>query len=313
MSKILVFGGTGYLGKHMVRASIMMGHPTYVYGRPINPNTHPSKLELHKEFKSMGVTLIQGELSEHEKLVSIVQQIDIVICVLGAPHIMEQLKIIDAMKIAGNVKRFIPSEFGVEDERVVALPLFQDYLDKRRKIRSASIASGIPYSFLSSTAFGAYFLNFLFHQHDQSQELTIYGTGEAKVVFTHEQDIAIYAIKVANDPRTCNRTIFYRPSRSIASQLDLVAMWEKKTGRNYKKMYIPEEEIVKLSETSAHPHNLRAAIIHSIFVKGDMANFELREDDMEVSKLYPDFEYTTVDQLLDDLVTNAPKFEYAVL
>ncbi|GFZ02770.1 hypothetical protein Acr_15g0013780 [Actinidia rufa] len=90
-------------------------------------------------------------------------------------------------------------------------------------------------------------------------------------------------------------------------------MCEKKTGRNYKKMYIPEEEIAKLSETSVHPHNVRAAIIHSIFVKGDMANFELREDDMEVSKLYPDFEYTTVDQLLDGFVTNAPKFEYAVL
>lgn len=59
LDKILVFGGTGYLGKHVVRASIKMGHPTYVYGRPITPNTDPSKMELHKEFQSMGITLIQ--------------------------------------------------------------------------------------------------------------------------------------------------------------------------------------------------------------------------------------------------------------
>ncbi|CAL5382134.1 unnamed protein product [Camellia sinensis] len=104
LSKILVFGGTGYLGKYIVKASIRMGHPTFVYGRPITPNTKPSKVDLHKEFQSMGVTIIQGELNEHQKLVSIIKQIDVVISVLGAPLLLEQLKSIDAIKIAGNVK-----------------------------------------------------------------------------------------------------------------------------------------------------------------------------------------------------------------
>ncbi|KAL7234188.1 hypothetical protein ACSBR1_017726 [Camellia fascicularis] len=234
LSKILVFGGTGYLGKYIVKASIKMGHPTFVYGRPITPNTKPSKVELHKEFQSMG-----GELSEHEKLVSIIKQIDVVIFVLGAPLLLEQLKIIDALKIAGNVKRFIPSDFAV---------------------------------------------------------------------LTCEEDIATYTIKVANGSRTCNRIVFYRPPRNIVSQLDL-------------KVYVSEEEIVKLSEkcewilftASEHPHNVRAAILHSIFVKGGMTNFELSEDDLEVSKLYPDFDYTTVDHLFDVFLANAPNFEHAAL
>ncbi|KAL6981652.1 hypothetical protein U1Q18_023281, partial [Sarracenia purpurea var. burkii] len=104
LSRILVIGGTGYLGKFVVKASIMMGHPTIVYGRPITPSTNPSKVELHKEFLNMGATIFHGELSEQEKLVSIIQQTDIVISVLGTPQLIEQLKIIDAIKIAGNVK-----------------------------------------------------------------------------------------------------------------------------------------------------------------------------------------------------------------
>ncbi|KAH7864733.1 hypothetical protein Vadar_033224 [Vaccinium darrowii] len=314
LSKILVFGGTGYLGKCIVRASIKMGHPTYVYGRPITPSAKPSKLELHMEFQSMGVLLIQGELSEHEKLVSLIKQVDVVICALGTPHIMEQLKIIDALKVAGNVKRFIPSDFGCDEDLITGLPPFQACLDKKKKIRRAIEATGVPFTYLSSTCFGEYFFSFLLHPHDKnSEELNIYGSGESKVVFTREEDIAIYAVKAANDPRTCNRTVFFRPSKNILSQLELVSLWEKKAGRSYNKVYVSEEDIVKLSKTSPHPENVRAAIIHSIFVKGDMANFEIREDEMEVSKLYPDVEYTTVDQLLDDFVANPPDFEYVDL
>ena len=59
LSIILIFGGTGYIGRYMVKASVKMGHPTYVYSRPTTPQTHPSKIELLKEFQSMGVNIVQ--------------------------------------------------------------------------------------------------------------------------------------------------------------------------------------------------------------------------------------------------------------
>ena len=46
----------------------------------------------------------QGELDEHEKLVSVLKQVDIVISTLAVPQHMDQLKIISAMKEAGNIK-----------------------------------------------------------------------------------------------------------------------------------------------------------------------------------------------------------------
>lgn len=36
-------------------------------------------------------------------------------------------------------------------------------------------------------------------------------------------------------------------------------------------------------------------------------NFELGEDDIEASSLYPDLGYTTIDQLLDIFLVNSPK------
>lgn len=47
---------------------------------------------------------LQGELDEHEKLVAAIKQADIVISVLAIPQHLEQYKIINAIKEAGNIK-----------------------------------------------------------------------------------------------------------------------------------------------------------------------------------------------------------------
>lgn len=62
-NRILVFGGTGYIGKYMVKASMSLGYPTLVFTRPINSQTPPSKIQLCNEFNSMGVTLVEVKSS----------------------------------------------------------------------------------------------------------------------------------------------------------------------------------------------------------------------------------------------------------
>ncbi|KAK9291736.1 hypothetical protein L1049_019685 [Liquidambar formosana] len=306
-SKILIFGATGYLGKYMVKVSVSMGHPTYAYVRPIKPNTNPSKQQLHRELESMGVTIFEGELDEHEKLVSVLRQVDVVISTLAVPQHLEQFKIISAMKDAGNIKRFVPSEFGNEVDRVSGLPPFEALLDNKRKIRRATEAAGISYTYVSANSFAAYFVDYLLHPHDLPEELTVYGSGEAKTVLNFEEDVAAYTIKAATDPRVANRVIIYRPPGNIVSQLDLISSWEKKTGRSFKRIHVPEEDIVKLSESLPFPDNVPMAILHNIFIKGDQTSFELREDDLEASNLYPEYNYTSVDSLLDICLVHPPK------
>lgn len=48
-------------------------------------------------------------------------------------------------------------------------------------------------------------------------------------------------------------------------------------------------------------------IIHSIFVKGEQTNYELKEDDLDVVKLYPEYKHTTVDEVLDIFMVDPPK------
>ncbi|XP_052485050.1 eugenol synthase 1 isoform X2 [Gossypium raimondii] len=249
----------------------------------------------------------QGELKEHEKIVAILRQVDIVISVLPFPQVPDQIHIIEAIKVASNIKRFLPSEFGVEEDRLSFLPPFEACLEKKRKIRRAVEASGIPYTYVSANCFGAYFLNYLLRPHEQHEDVTIYGSGEAKAPFTYEEDIANYTIRVANDPRTCNKMVIYKMQKNILSQIELISLWEKKTGKYFKKVHVPEEELVKLAETLPFPDNVRASVLHSLFVKGDLVNYELGENDLEASSLYPDYKYTTVDQLLDVFLVDPPK------
>ncbi|KAG6390274.1 hypothetical protein SASPL_148006 [Salvia splendens] len=123
-----------------------------------------------------------GMLDEHEKLVSVIKEVDVVISAVAYPQILDQLKILEAIKLAGNIKRFVPSGYGVdEDKEVSVLPAFESVLEKKRRIRRAIEEAKIPYTY--------------------EMEITVYGDGEAKFVMTYEDDIGLCTIKAANDPR----------------------------------------------------------------------------------------------------------------
>jgi len=56
-SKILIIGGTGYIGKFIVEASAKAGHPTFALVRE-STVSDPVKRKLVENFKNLGVTLI---------------------------------------------------------------------------------------------------------------------------------------------------------------------------------------------------------------------------------------------------------------
>ncbi|XP_014499617.1 eugenol synthase 1-like [Vigna radiata var. radiata] len=298
-NRIVVFGGTGYIGKHLVKASLSLGHPTFVYTRPLTSQTLPSKTQLCKEFTSMRVTLLQGEL-EYEEILEAIKKADIVISALAYPQVMDQLKIIEAIKVAGNIKRFVPSGFGAEEDRIKPLAPFEALLEKKMKIRREIEAAGIPYTSVSANCCAAYFVNYLLRPYEEDvKNIVVYGNGEAKAVLNYEEDIGMYTVKAANDPRTRNRVVICRLPKNIVSQNELISLWEIKCGHNFSHTFILEEELVKQSQTLPSPENIPVSILHSVFVRGDLMNFELGKDDLEASELYPDYNYTSIDQLLD--------------
>lgn len=68
-------------------------------------------------------------------------------------------------------------------------------------------------------------------------------------VLNYEEDIAAYTVKAATDERAANRVIIYRPQKNIVSQLDLISSWEKKIGQKLKRIHIPEERLIELSQS----------------------------------------------------------------
>eukprot|EP00253_Pinus_taeda_P015247 PITA_15247 len=239
-----------------------------------------------------------GSLDDHTSLVDAIKQVDIVISAVAIPQHLDQFNIIRAIQEAGiaNIKRFVPSEFGNEVDKVQALHPFHRVCDNKRKIRRAIEEAGIPFTFFSANSYASYFVDYFFHprQKPQPEEVVIYGDGLSKAFMNSEEDIAALAIMMANDPRTMNRLVIYRPPSNIICQSELVSLWEKKTGRSLKRVFLPEAEMVRLSETLPRPEqNIPVSILHNIFVKGDQTNFELGEEVLEACELYPEYNQST--------------------
>ncbi|KAH0466659.1 hypothetical protein IEQ34_003897 [Dendrobium chrysotoxum] len=301
-SRILIIGGTGYIGKFIVKASAQEGHPTFALVRE-STAADPAKAKILDEFKAHGVTLVHGDLYDHDGLLKAIKEVDVVISAVGFGQLADQTKIIAAIKEAGNIKRFLPSEFGNDVDRTNAVDPAKSAFRLKSQIRRAIEAEKIPYTYVSTNFFAGYFLPSLAQATTTSlptDKVFILGDGNTKAIFNYEEDIGTFTVKSVDDPRTLNKVLYLRPSGNIYSHNELVSLWEKKTGKTFERVYISEEEILKQIQEASVPLNVILSIHHATFVKGDQTNFEIEESfGVEATQLYPDVKYTTVDEYLN--------------
>ncbi|KAL1210156.1 Isoflavone reductase-like protein [Cardamine amara subsp. amara] len=302
-SKILVIGGTGYIGKFIVEASAKAGHTTLALVREATLSD-PVKGKIVQNFKYLGVTILHGDLYDHESLVKAIKQADVVISTVGSMQIFDQTKIISAIKEAGNVKRFLPSEFGTDVDRTSAVEPAKSAFAGKVEIRRAIEAKGIPYTYIVNNCFAGYYLPTLVQfepglTSPPREKVTILGDGNAKAVINKEEDIAAYTIKAVDDPSTLNKILYINPPNNTLSMNEMVTLWEKKIGKSLEKIYISEEQILKSIQESPVPFNVLLSINHAVFVKGDQTNFTIEPSfGLEASELYPDVKYTSIDEYL---------------
>ncbi|KAJ1408862.1 NmrA-like domain [Sesbania bispinosa] len=314
-NKILILGATGAIGRHIVWASVKAGNPTYALVRKTEGNVNKPKLitaanpdtkeQLLESFKSSGVILLDGDMNDHESLLKAIKQVDVVICAAGRLLIDDQVKIIAAIKEAGNIKRFFPSEFGLDVDRHDAVDPVREVFEDKAKIRRAIEAEGIPYTYLCCHAFTGYFLRNL-AQLDATvpprDKVVILGDGNVKGAYVTEADVGTYTIRAANDPRTLKKAVHIRLPANYLTANEIVSMWEKKIGKTLEKTYVPEEKVLKDIKESSFPNNYLLALYHSQQIKGD-AVYEIDPaKDVEAYEFYPDVKYTTADEYLDQFV-----------
>ncbi|KAL7156631.1 hypothetical protein ABFS83_02G021900 [Erythranthe nasuta] len=306
-SKILIIGGTGYMGKFMVEASISAGHPTFLLVRESTlSNPTPHKSDLIQSFTNSGATFIPGDLYDHESLVKAIKQVDVVISTVGSTQVNDQHKLLPAMKETANVKRFFPSEFGSDVDRGHPVEPAKSIFGEKVQFRRLVEASGVPYTYVVSNCFAGLFVRALAQLDATSpprDKVVILADGNTKAVFNTEEDIAAYTIKAVDDPKTLNKVLYIRPPANSISMNDLTTLWESKCGEKIERIYVPEEQVLKDIQEASTPLNVRMAIRHSVFVKGDQTNFGIEPlVGVEASEIYPDVKYATIDEMLDQYV-----------
>lgn len=258
-------------------------------------------------FKKQGALIIEASFSDHRSLVDAVKQVDVVICTMSGVHfrshnILLQLKLVDAIKEAGNIKQFLPSEFGMDPARMGhALEPGRVTFDEKMRVREAIEEAKIPFTYVSANCFAGYFVGNLSQLGTlvpPKYKVSLYGDGDVKVVYMDEDDIATYTIKTIDDPRTLNKTVYIRPPENILSQSQLIEKWENLSGRKLEKSKISAEDFLASMEGMDYASQVGVGHFYHIFYEGCLTNFEIGEDAEEASELYPEVQYTRMDSYL---------------
>jgi len=186
--------------------------------------------------------------------------------------------------------------------------LLEPVFAPKRAIRKALRESGIPHTFVCNSAFSEFIISPL-AQVDillsgdlkpPQQNVTIFGSGEGKLVTTTQEDIGKVSLKAVDDPRTLNKQLVIRPPPNVLTFNSLVALWEKKLGHSLNKTYVSEAKVEKQIEGLSVPANLFQALYLNLTSGHDV--FPLGPGDVDANELYPDFKYVTVDEFLDRFV-----------
>ncbi|XP_019182284.1 PREDICTED: isoflavone reductase homolog [Ipomoea nil] len=310
-SRVLVVGGTGYIGKRIVKASLAEGHPTYVLQRrEIGSTSDIDKLQMLLSLKEQGARLVEASFDDHRSLVDAVKQVDVVICTMSGVHfrthnILLQLKLVDAIKEAGNIKRFLPSEFGMDPARMgnamEAGTPGRATFEEKMEIRKAIEEANIPHTYISANCFAGYFcgnLSQLGTLLPPKHTAYIYGTGNVKVIYMDEDDVAAYTVKCIDDPRTLNKTVYLRPPQNILTQRELIAKWENLKGIELEKITVTGDEFLASMKDMEYVGKVGVIFYYHIFYEGCLTNFEIGDDGEEASQLYPEVHYTRMDEYL---------------
>ncbi|XP_052141790.1 isoflavone reductase homolog IRL-like [Oryza glaberrima] len=316
-STILVIGGTGIIGRHIVAASLDAGHPTLVLVRPTAASAavdvDSDKAKLLASLVASGATIVYGDMNDRESLVAAIRQADVVISAVGHRGTVEldgQLKVVEAIKEAGNVKRFVPSEYGcdVEQAEEGTLEPARSIIAAKVRVREAVRAAGIPYTFVCSYWAHGFMLPRLgdpLVDRPPATVATVYGDDTQRAIFVDEKDMSAVAIKAVEDERAANKILYVRPPANKLSLGQLVRLWEKKSGNTLQKRYVSDLQLANQVQEAPFPVNFQLAMVHSTLVAGVCEQTINPDVGAEATELYPEMDFLTVDSYLDALLLHA--------
>lgn len=305
----LIVGATGYIGRFVAEACLDSGRRTFVLVRP--GNACPARAANVDALRQKGAVVVEGCVNGRDASKSLetalrAHGIEVVISVMGGANILDQLDLIEAIQAAGTVKRFLPSEFGHDVDRARPVGAGLGFYEEKRVVRRAVEASGVPYTYIccNSIAGWPYFDDM--HPSEVPPPLDrfqIYGDGTVRAFFVAGSDIGKFTIKSAYDARGINKIVHFRPACNLLSTNEMASLWESKIGRTLPRVTISKEDLLAMAAENIIPASIVASLTHDIFINGCQTNFYIDgARDIEISSLYPDIPFRTIDECFDDYV-----------
>ncbi|CAN8229437.1 unnamed protein product [Cochlearia groenlandica] len=304
-SRVLIIGASGRLGYYLTRFSIESGHPTFALIRD-SSLSDPSKSSKLHSLSVAGVTLLKGSLEDERSLKEAVSKVDVVISAIPSKHVLDQKLLINVIKQAGSIKRFIPAEYGANPDKTQVSELDNGFYAKKSEIRRMIESQDIPYTYICCGLYMRILLPSLVQPGLKSppiDKVTVFGDGNVKAVFVNDVDAAAFTIKTIDDPRTLNNTLYLRPPGNVCSMNDLVELWESKIEKKLERTCVTETQLLNKIKETPYPDNMEMVFIYSVFIKGDHTYFDIEScGGVNGTELYPDVKYMTVSEFLDTLL-----------
>ncbi|RUS23088.1 hypothetical protein BC937DRAFT_92583 [Endogone sp. FLAS-F59071] len=287
---VLVAGGTGGLGAFIVDELVANGSYTVkILARPSSEANKPAAIE---KYKAIGVEVVAADYNDHAALVKALKGVDVVTSTVGAEGLSDsQLALIKASEEAG-VKRFIPSEFG-SDTNKVKFPLFAHKVQVADYLRN----SNLEYT-LFFTGFFTDTLTDFAGWDLKNGKAVIIGTGDEQFTSTHRKDIAKFVVASLSNPKS--RNTVHGTASFVSTWKDWIAAAEKQLGRKFEVTYrdLPTVE-AELAATKGITYEFVRDTILSIPAKG----FGVIEKEVTIE--YPDIKTITLEEYFQDRYSKA--------
>jgi phenylcoumaran benzylic ether reductase len=313
MRRVLLIGATGRLGRHFVPALSDLGYEVLLLLRPVGQNSVTGyRQSLIDALTRQGAKVLDGSLQDADSLDRACAEADgVVSCIDHQPeHLKLQLALARAAARSGRVKRFIPSQFGIDSR------LYEQsrvgHGDTKRELQQQFAASGVPTTYVHANGFAniwAAGLGQLGLEEPPRGHIEVYGDGNVKFSMVAPEDIARYAARALFDSWTENRHTSITPAENLFTQNQLIELWEAKTRRRLKRRQISSRELDdRIASLARAPDRLvelaLAQLIRAAWIDG-LGNGRRLPEVLELTELYPEVQYLRMSQILDSFVAIA--------
>lgn len=246
-----VVGATGMLGGGVCELLTSAGVPTRALVRPASD---PGKRE---RLERWGVELRQGDLKDPASLDAVCEGARAIVSTATAVMSRQpgdsiqtvdlegQLALVDAARRAG-VEHFVYLSFA---PLAIDFPLQQ----AKRAVERALMASGIPhYTLLRPTHFAEVWLSPALGFDYVNAQARLLGTGQGRMNWISVRDVARFAVSALASPRAWN-TVLELGSEEALGQLDVVRLFEQRSGRTWKLEFLSEQELRARFDAATDP------------------------------------------------------------